>query len=136
MAAVSAPVTLSPENQVEFATLARMLELASGFTLAFVRVNHASLRDRLVEELLARFPQRTFFASTLRPPLEDGTVVHGVVTQLLDAVGERSSGRDIRLRAGCDVRSGGAGFTGARHLESEPQLPGQAFLLSGGFLDR
>ena len=49
MAAVSAPVTLSPENQVELATLTRMLELASGFTLAFVRVNHTSLRDRLAE---------------------------------------------------------------------------------------
>jgi hypothetical protein len=31
---------------------------ATGFTLAFVRVNHASLRERLADELLARFPQR------------------------------------------------------------------------------
>jgi hypothetical protein len=88
MAAVSAPVTLSPENQVEFATLTRMLELASGFTLAFVRVNHTSLRDRLAEDLLARFPQENILRLTLRPPLEDGTVVHGVVTQLEDAVGD------------------------------------------------
>ena len=88
MAAISAPATLSPENQVGLATLARMLELASGFTLAFVRVNHASLRDRLVDELLARFPQKNILRLTLRPPLEDGTVVHGVVTQLLDAAGD------------------------------------------------
>ena len=88
MAAISAPAILSPENQVEFAALRRMLELASGFTLAFVRVNHASLRNRLVEDLLARFPQKNILRLTLRPPLEDGTVVHGVVTQLLDAVGE------------------------------------------------
>src|ERR1022692_330335 len=88
MASVSAPVALSPENQVELATLTRMLELASGFTLAFVRVNHASLRDRLVDELLGRFPQKNILRLTLRPPLEDGTVVHGVVTQLEDAVGD------------------------------------------------
>src|ERR1022692_2862456 len=87
MASVSAPVALSPENQVELATLTRMLELASGFTLAFVRVNHASLRDRLVDELLGRFPQKNILRLTLRPPLEDGTVVHGVVTQLEGAVG-------------------------------------------------
>jgi|HubBroStandDraft_1064217.scaffolds.fasta_scaffold43537_2 hypothetical protein len=48
MAAIAPPVSLSAENQVEFATLARMLHLAEGFRLAFVRVNHVSLRDCVV----------------------------------------------------------------------------------------
>jgi tetratricopeptide (TPR) repeat protein len=88
MAAISPPATLSPENQVELATLERMLDLASGFTLAFVRVNHPSLRDRLVGELWAHFPQKNILRLNLRPPLEDGTVVHGVLTQLEGAVSD------------------------------------------------
>ena len=88
MAAIAPPVSLSAENQVEFAALARMLHLAEGFRLAIVRVNHASLRDCVVGELRARFPQKKILRVTLKPPLEDGTVVHGVVTQLEDAVGD------------------------------------------------
>jgi hypothetical protein len=80
MAAISASVSLSAENQVEFAALGRMLNLAEGFRLAFVRVNHASLRDQLADELRARFPEKKIFCVNLKPPLEDGTVVHGVVT--------------------------------------------------------
>jgi len=86
-AAIAPPVSLSAENQVEFAAIVRMLHLAEGFRLAFVRVNHASLRDCVVGELRARFPEKKILALTLKPPLEDGTVVHGVVTQLQEAVG-------------------------------------------------
>ncbi len=53
MSSLSEPATtpLSPENQVELKALRRHLRRASGFSLAFVVVNHPSTRDEVVREL-------------------------------------------------------------------------------------
>ena len=41
-----------------------------------------------MNELRARFPLKKILSVTLKPPLEDGTIVHGVVTQLEEALGD------------------------------------------------
>lgn len=52
MSATAPP--LSAVNDEELSALQRMLEIASGFVLAFARVNHPELRERLVAELRHR----------------------------------------------------------------------------------
>jgi tetratricopeptide (TPR) repeat protein len=73
----------SVHNPVELAALTRMLELAQGFTLGFARINHPSLRERLVREIRRRFPRKRIAEVTL-----DRGAAGGVVTQLEKALGE------------------------------------------------
>ena len=55
MSRLSHPATspVSPENQVEMAALNRHLRRATGFSVAFVVVNHPSSRDEVVREVAA-----------------------------------------------------------------------------------
>lgn len=59
--------SLATENQVELAALCKMLELAQGFTLGFARVNHVTLRERLVEEIRSRLPKKKILEISLDP---------------------------------------------------------------------
>ena len=76
-------VSFSVENRVELTALCTMLELASGFTLGFARVNHPSLRERLVEEVKRRLPRMQIQEIQL-----DRESRAGVVAQLEDRLAD------------------------------------------------
>jgi hypothetical protein len=73
---------LAVDHEVELRRLTNMLRLAGSGALAFARVNHPSLRDRLVEQLRASMPDRAFLVVTL-----DARSPMGIVNQLREAVG-------------------------------------------------
>ncbi len=87
MPAKLSEVSLSVENRVELRALCNMLELASGFTLGFVRVNHSGLRERLVDEIRRRLPQMQIQEIQL-----DRQSRAGVVAQLEDRLGDAHPG--------------------------------------------
>ena len=87
MPAKLSEVSLSVENRVELTALCNMLELASGFTLGFVRVNHSGLRERLVDEIRRRRPQMQIQEIQL-----DRQSRAGVVAQLEDRLGDAHPG--------------------------------------------
>jgi tetratricopeptide (TPR) repeat protein len=61
-----------------------MLRLAGGFALGFARVNHPSLRRRLVEEIRQQLTDAGILEVTLSPAAQSG-----IVAQLGEAVGDR-----------------------------------------------
>lgn len=80
---------LDGDNLIELECLMRMLARAGGFTLAFVRVNHVSLREAIVAAVGERLPGRQILDFTLAAMPENGIIERGVVTQLEQYVGQR-----------------------------------------------
>lgn len=79
---VRAPLSL--ENQVELRALANMLRRAGGFALAFARVNHPSLKERLIAELKDQLPGKDIVELRVDPASEAG-----LVEQWREALGGR-----------------------------------------------
>lgn len=76
--------SLSVENQVELRALANMLRRAGGFALAFARVNHPALKERLIAELKAELPDMEIVEFRVDPAAEAG-----LVEQWREALGGR-----------------------------------------------
>ena len=80
----------------------------------------------------------TLGAHSLRAQADSSTrqMAHDIFKQLVEINTTDSVGNTTTAADAMAAWLRGAGFTGSRHLESEPQLPGQALLLSGSFLGR
>ncbi len=57
------------DNELELTALTNMLKRGHGARLGFVRINHVSLRERIVKEIQQRLPEKQFLEVTLDPKL-------------------------------------------------------------------
>jgi tetratricopeptide (TPR) repeat protein len=78
------PSSLSVENLVELRALMNMLRMAGGFALGFGRVNHPSLKDRLITEIRRQLPGKDIVELRVDPGGEAG-----LLAQWEQAVGGR-----------------------------------------------
>jgi tetratricopeptide (TPR) repeat protein len=74
---------LSVDNLVELRALVHMLNLTTGFTLGFVRLNHTTLRQRLVDAVRRELPEKRIIEIAL-----DSSCDTGVVSQMQDSIGD------------------------------------------------
>src|SRR5205809_2147889 len=80
--------TLSPEDRAELDAMSRMIERAQAFVLAFVVINHPSLRDALIEAYRAEVCPGAIMTVKL-----NSTTLAGIVAQIereVDSAGEGS----------------------------------------------